>query len=136
MIDSALRTILLADATISGLVATRIYPNVAADDAGSNPYLVYYRGELSPLTNYKGQSGTCSVRFQIQAWSPTYSTVLTLGKAIRDALDAYSAGGVVGGVTILGVCIEDETGSYEPPVKKNDQGVHASAVDVVVWFLE
>jgi len=135
VIDSAIRTILLADATISGLVGTKIRARVA-HDADALPYLVYIRGRLLPLLNYQGQSGTCSARFEIQSWSDEYSTVLTLGKAVRDALDAYSAGGTVGADTILGVVIEDEDGAYEPPVKQNDQGVFGSVVSIKAWFLE
>ncbi len=133
MIEDAVRTILLADGTISGLIGTRMRPH-AADPRDSLPYITYLRISTMPVDNFQGHSGTTRARIQVQCWDDDYSTVRTMAKACRDALDAYN--GVVGSDTVIGVTVEDSVDDYVPPTKKPERGVYMTAVDFYVWFLE
>lgn len=133
MVEDAIRTILLADGTVSGLVGTRIRPH-AAHPSDDYPYIVYFRISTRHIESFDGSAGLAGARIQVQCWDETFSTVQTLSNAIRAVLQGYS--GTVGGDVIQGISILDELDDFEPPVKKTERGVHASAIDALVWFEE
>jgi len=91
MLGGAIRSILLADTTVSGLVGTRIYP-LEPPLACSFPALTY----SFPSNPFKLVMR--SARCQISCWASDYTERENLKQAVEDALKFYS--GLSEGVTI------------------------------------
>lgn len=75
---------LTGDATIGGLVSTRIYPNIGPDNP-TYPLLVYRFIDELPLSSAAaGANGHEQSRVQISAFSTDPEEVWTLRDALRD----------------------------------------------------
>jgi len=91
MIEAAVRTILLADPTVYGLVGTRIQP------APLPLQFTYPAISFLKVSNaYSRIAG--HPRIQIDCWSRDWTECQTLAKAVETALDGYS--GIVNTVNI------------------------------------
>jgi hypothetical protein len=87
-IRPALRAFLLADATIAGLVAARIYP-IKMPQGVTATSLVY--NEISGDTGLhnEGSDGLSSVRMQLTAWAQTADAAQALYLAVKERLHGY-----------------------------------------------
>lgn len=83
MIGAAVRTILLADSTVSGLVGTRIYPLELPLDC-SFPALTY------AIISDPFQIVMRSARVQINCWAADYTERETLKDSVEAALKFYT----------------------------------------------
>lgn len=91
MIEAAVRSILLADPTVYGLVGTRIQPAPLPLDT------IYPAISVLKASNaYSRIAGR--PRMQIDCWSKDWTECQTLANAVETALDGYA--GVVNGVNI------------------------------------
>ena len=97
-IAPAVYDLLKNDATISGIVSTRIYPDQIPQNV-PYPALVHYKTDVEqnavksggPTKNYK-------VRWQVDIYTAEYGQSATLAEAIKNLLDEYS--GTVQGINI------------------------------------
>lgn len=115
-----LRDHLLADATITGLVSTRLYPTRLPDDV-TLPAGVYQR----IATRHELASGNVPViraRIQIDWWSTRYLDVETLGDATHAALDMASATGLAAAFP------EDDDDTYDEAAH-----LYRRRLDFSVW---
>lgn len=85
-LESGLYSALAADATVSSLVGTRIYPEIMPQDV-TYPAISYQRISTVRLNMLSGVDDFTQVRIQIDCWDDNYSDVKTLALAVRDALD-------------------------------------------------
>lgn len=104
-IEGAIYYLLAADATVSGLVGTRIYPNLVPQ-AASLPAITYQ--QISGVREHTadGADGIVESRFQINCWASTYTGAKSLSDAVRKELDGYK--GTVGSRNILFCFLADE----------------------------
>jgi len=83
MIEAALRSALVSDATLKPLIGSRVYPGTAPDDA-KRPYLVYR--VVSQQSGSAENEMTC--RFDVEVYplntieSPGYGTAVTIAKTV------------------------------------------------------
>lgn len=129
--EEGLFAFLTADAGVSALVATRVYPNVAAQDA-SLPYIVYQRISTPRVGSHSGPSGLAHPRFQLTCADDSYSGAKALADSVRSALDGYI--GMMGGGSGVGVqatYVKDERDGYDSTSK-----VQVKRLDVVLWHKE
>lgn len=115
-IEEALRTLLLADPTVSGVVETRIYPMQLPLDC-TLPAISLHK--ISNPNNHL--IDVASPRFQLSCWAEDYLEVQELKNAVIDALNRYK--GVASGVHIKQIvyldasdALESVTGIYHVPV--------------------
>lgn len=112
MLEAGLYAYLAADAGVSGLVGTRIYPLLLPQEP-TLPALVYQRISTNPLGHsHDGPNHLTRVRMQLRCHGATLLAAKTLADAVRDALDGYS--GAMGTVTVQSVFREDEGDDDEP----------------------
>jgi len=97
MIGQAIYTLLTGASAVSALVGTRVYPDMATQDA-VYPFIVYSEEGADPSDTKDGVSTLDVVGLQIVVFSNSYATAQTLAEAARVALDR--AGGIIGGVDI------------------------------------
>lgn len=89
MIGKAIRALLVADATVTGLVGQRIYPLIAPQPP-TRPFVVYTVTGGDRWHSDEGGSGLASPRVQVNAYAETYAGAHEIAAAIRDALDGYA----------------------------------------------
>lgn len=88
-IESELRAFVLADGTVSGLIAGRFYP-VIAPQGTAKPYATYQRISGPRLRNLDGPAGRAMPRIQIDAWAIDYAGAVALAGAIRSRIDGHN----------------------------------------------
>lgn len=108
-IETELRSFVIADATVTGLIGDRMYP-VRAPQAPVKPYITYQRVSGQRLHDLDGALGWARPRFQLDCWATTYLGALTLAGAVRSRLNGFH-----GTLTTLRVAIllENSRDDYE-----------------------
>ncbi len=109
MIGKAIYSLLTADATVSGIVGTKVYPYLAVEDI-AYPYIVYTEEALEPTDTKDGVSELDTVTVQIELYSETLTELNTLADAVRTELDRYS--GSNSGLTIQSVHFQAQDSGY------------------------
>lgn len=104
-IEEAVYNILTNDATVAGLVSTRIYPVVAPQDVAL-PAIAYQRISDLPWYAHDGDVGLARCRLQITAMDDDYSGAKSLAAAIKAALGGYN--GTAATVRIYGALLDNE----------------------------
>jgi hypothetical protein len=132
MIDADLRTLLLADATVAGMVGTRIYPLFVPQDSAF-PAIRYQRLVTPRTRSLLGPSGLAAPTFQYDCYGEQPSGVTEaklLAEAVRHVLDGYR--GTAGASFIEGAMVVDERDlEFEEKA-----GLARASLDVKVWHRE
>lgn len=105
MLEEAIVTRLLADATVSAAVGTRVTP-VARAQASALPAITYTTISAVPSYSDDGEDGIREDRMQIDCWGASYSTAKQLARAVVDSLSAF--GGTVGSLRIRYITLDIE----------------------------
>jgi len=108
MIEAAVRTILLADPTVYGLVGTRIQPAPLPLKC-TYPAISY----LKVSNRYSRVSGR--PRIQVDCWSKDWTECQTLAIAVERALDGYS--GIINGINIEKIIPSNSQDFYDNETK-------------------
>ena len=127
MIEAAIRSILINDATVKA-ITTRCYP-VTIPQSPTYPLILYTKITGMRDHHLQGPSGHAHPRLQIESWSKSYSEAKTLAAAIRKALDGYS--GTASGTVIRSCLIESERDIYESEIE-----VYRIVQDWFTWHEE
>jgi len=106
----ALYYILTGDADLSALVGSRVFPEIAAQDAAT-PYVVYQLSSVEPQDTKSGPSTLDEVRFEVFCVSNEYTEAQDVTEAVRTALDR--ARGTFQGVPVQSVQYLDEDAEFE-----------------------
>ncbi len=88
MLQLGLFKLLKDDATVSGLVGTRIYPSVKPQ-SGTFPCIIYTRTNGNWDYHFKGSSGLIFSRLQIDVDATAYPLTKQIQSAIIDVLKDY-----------------------------------------------
>jgi hypothetical protein len=122
----ALRTLLLADPTVSSIVGgTRVFPlRVPQGEKGDS--LVYNRVSEDTEYSLAGASHLSVTRVQVDAWSTRVDGARLLANAVQDRLSGYR--GMVAGVPVQGAFLvggrEDWDGEAQMFRVSRDYNVH------------
>lgn len=132
VIHEAVRALLIADSTISGIVSTGIYPLIAPQGS-SLPCIVYQRISGPRISAHDGPSGLARPRYQYTCIAATYAAAKALANAVREVLDGYS--GTTNGVQIETILIENEMDVYNFETDERASS-YSVIIDCVIWHLE
>ncbi len=115
MIESLIRSLLLASVSVSALVGTRIYPLVLPKDCPL------------PATDYRLVGGSASPTFdttgpqrrrlEVNCWSDVYGDAVTLRKAVVDSLNGFRQGSITIQFLQLQDFFDDELLQYRATVE-------------------
>jgi hypothetical protein len=116
VIETAIRTILLADATVSGLVATRVYTGTMPQRATFPLITLKKVDKLSDLT-LEDAVGPNTLRVQVDCWAQTVDGARALAEAVNGSDDQSTQGplhgysGTSGGqrINLLRLLVERST---------------------------
>lgn len=101
----AIYGILSANAGVTALVSTRIYPDMATQDTAF-PFVVYQIEGTTPSDTKDGASKMDMVDFAVMAYAKSYTNAQDIASACRTALDRYS--GSMQGVTVDSITFKDQ----------------------------
>lgn len=76
---------LVNDATVSGVVGTRVYPLVAPPNAAT-PFISYHNIRTEAYNKLSGAPDADNKEFEIGCVAEDFATALELSRAVRDAL--------------------------------------------------
>lgn len=125
MIESGLRSYLINHPSVGSLVGTRVYP-LTLPQGVVLPAITYQQISGPREQAYDGPSALAHPRFQLDCWAETYGEAVGLARAVRQALDGYQ--GLMGGVAVRDVVIDNELDGYEP-----ETALWRRTIDVIVW---
>lgn len=109
-IEDGLYKYLCADAGVSAIVSSRVYPLVMPQKT-TLPATTYQTTALKPDRNLAGNTGRMTATIRINAWAETYTEAKNLAEALRTALNDYS--GAMGSDTIQRSGVESETDGWD-----------------------
>lgn len=128
-----LRTHLLADVTVAGLIGTRMYPRVLPQGAAlpAATYRVVSRTHAPSLGGVT-TSGLC--RIQIDVFASLEATATSVAEAMLSRLRSLSAGQqtIGAGTRVTDVEIEGPRGDAEPPVDGSDEWRYVQSLDALL----
>jgi len=114
---------LSATSAVTALVSTRIYPDMAPQNA-TFPYIVFQKLNTSPTDTKEGVSPLDKLLVQVDCYSNNYDNAHALAAAVRTALDRY-AGTINGHVVDKIIFSNDSSGS--------PQDVPTSTGSMIYW---
>lgn len=118
MIEDALRSRLLADSSISAIIADRMYV-LQAPQGINTPYVVYLIASETPIYTVGCVADELIIQYSV--FSTTYNQAQSIAKAIRANLE--NAHGIIGGVDVSSIRYEG-TGANKR--EEDSQLVHIS----------
>lgn len=127
-IEAEMVKFLKADATVKGLVAERVYPVLAPDDADA-PYIVYRRMGTPRAETMQG-AGTPDPRFRFKCWASNYEQAIVLADAVRARMDGQR--GEWGGIHVQRVKLEDESDVFDAFEWDADDGAFGRQLDFTI----
>lgn len=90
--QSDLYDALIADGTVSGLVGTRVFPDVAPGNA-TVPYIVYQHISETGETPFSGGRGVTFPLVQISCWDDGKAGAVALASAVSGAVEGVNLPG-------------------------------------------
>jgi hypothetical protein len=132
-IEEAIYYLLSNDATVSGLVGTRIYPMVVPRNAAM-PAIAYQQISGVREHTMTGPIGMVKARFQINCWAETYATADAIAEAVRKELDGYS--GVASDTWIYDITLLQGADKIEVLPGVDVLTTTGKRLDFLVWYKE
>jgi len=117
-LDTGIRSLLSADATVAGLVGTRIYPT-EIPEGNSWPAILYRRPETSRDATFD-TAGTPKATLQVSCFASTAADSIALANAVMNVLADYR--GAAADVNILDCLFLDEQDGWD--YEKSEIGIY------------
>ena len=124
-LGKAIYNILSNDATITDIVSTRIFPNVAPQTT-QFPFIIYDITGVDPNDTKDGASTLDTNDVMISCYSETYSEASDLAQKIRVAMDRINEG-TYGGETIQSSQFQSYNDIFDDT--SGDSGIFRKALD-------
>jgi hypothetical protein len=107
--EQVVRNALVADAAVSAVVGSRIYP-VLAPSSAALPLITWRRSSVLRTMGLGGPTGVTTVTLSLEIYAETYQAVRELADLCRVALDGYGA--TVDNVTVSNVSLDNESDGF------------------------
>lgn len=105
MTGKAIYALLSANATLVTAVSTRIFPDMATQEA-DYPFLIYTVTGTDPSDSKDGVSGLDAVQVSVTTFATTYTQAVDVSELVRTALDRKT--GTYQGVTVQSIRFVDQ----------------------------
>jgi hypothetical protein len=128
-----LRTYVLADATVSGLIGTRMYP-IRLPQNVTLPAITYQRISHEHMHHLKSGTGTARARMQLDCWSYSLTECKQMSEALRGLLHGFT--GTMQSVKVFSSLCENEIHLHEPPQDGSDNYLYHIAQDFIILHTE
>ena len=129
-LEKAVRSILIADGTVTGLVSSRVYPQ-RRPQGTAVPAIVYQNVFQATNEALATQGGIKRTRLSVEVFDKTYGATKTLRNAVESALINYT--GTTEGETIDSLRLESAVDIDETNEPAGDFGYFRTILDFVIW---
>jgi gamma-glutamyltranspeptidase len=129
-LEKAVRSILIADATVTALVSSRVFPQ-RRPQGTAVPAIVYQNIFEETNEALATQGGIRRTRLSVEVFDKTYGDTKTLRNAVEDALINYT--GTTEGETINSLRLESAVDIDETNEPGGDFGYFRTILDFVIW---
>lgn len=125
-----LQTCLLSQPALAGLVGNRIHPRMSPQGT-ELPRITYRVVTNQPVHSQTGRSGLERYRVQIDCWAKTFSEMVKVAKAIKNAIDGTK--GTWGATEFSGIFVENEIDIPERSEHGEGAETFHRAIEFLVW---
>ena len=135
MIEQAIFTRLSGWAPLASLVATRIYPMRAPQNAAP-PFITYQRISAPRLRSITGGSGQANPRIQVDVYAKSYAGAKALATQVRECLDNFRGTiftGAGASVTVRSCSLDSDRDLLDPDV---EPPLFRVSHDFLIWHDE
>lgn len=132
-IGSGIRTLLVAQPSITALISDRVWPDVLPQDAVF-PAATYQIIAIEHLGKLTGPTGLVTTTLQIDAWAKTRLAANEVANEIRSELNRFR--GIAGAETVRDIFADTGRTDYEPPEDGSDNGLYRLSRDYRIWHCE
>lgn len=133
-LEQAIQSVLIADAAVSALVSTRVYPEMGPQ-SGTLPSVTYNQATRIQMRNLAGGLVDLnSYSMRLEAHGRTYASAKAVSDAVRDVL--LPLFGQIGttGVYIRGVFEIGGEDDHTPPIHADERGIFHAGLDVEIGY--
>ena len=120
MIEAGLATYLKAQAGVSGIVGTRVFPHRKPRGKVS-PFIVFQRDDTERVFSLSGHSGLTEATIQLGCWADTYLAAKQLADAVRLVVDGYQGAMGTFDVRRAHIVAENDTADLRPSNKEMEE---------------
>lgn len=131
--ESVLRSAMTADATVSGLIGSRVYP-VLAPATAALPFVTWRRAGVQREQTLGSPMGTPRVSVEYSIYGTTYENARQIADAMRQVLDGY--GGTSGTTTVRQTSLENEVDDFVQLAGADLPPVYQITQTYDVWWQE
>lgn len=131
--EAVLRSALAANATVAGLIGTRIYP-VLAPASASLPLVTWRRSSIQREQTLSAPMGMPRVTVEYSIYGTTYENAREIADAMRVVLDGY--GGVSGTTQVNQTSLENESDDFVTLAGADLPPVYQITQTYDVWWQE
>lgn len=129
-LETDLRTYILADATVAGLIAARLYPDKLPQNA-TLPAVVYQEVSSVPIDHVHGAEGRLMrSRYQFTVWASTRAVAKSIDEAIRVRIDGTGRS-TMGSTAMHAILRQERVSGWD--YDADDDHV---ATDYYIWYRE
>ena len=130
--ESDLRSYVVADGTIMGLISTRMYPQVLPQGV-VYPAVRFYRASTDENRVFEGPGGKERARVTIESWAETYAEARSLAAAIRARIDGLAAIIGSGNTRVTSCYLDNEIDASDPEAGViGTQGAYGVTQDYII----
>ena len=129
-LETDLRTTLLADGTLAGLVGSRIYPSLAPQGA-PDPYITFERVGANRPVSFAGAVALIEPRVTYTVHAATRDVCRQIVDRVVAVLHVFR--GLAGSTQIRSAVVDSESESIAIPTGGSEDAVYQARVDVNVW---
>lgn len=112
-VEAGLYDYLINDATVSGVVSTRVYPVIIPQNP-TYPCISYSTSGAIRHSTLVGQDNFVGAQIDIDCWAETYSSAKDLQNKVRASVQNYQ--GLMGTINVDSVFVYDPVDIYEDDV--------------------
>lgn len=128
-----LRAFLVADATLAGLVGSRVYHDQAPQGT-ARPFLTLRRSYVDHVDHLGAATDLTRQDYEVMVWADSPTAREAVSEAVRSRLDR--AEGTIGSTVVDRMHVEGEIDFVEPPEGGEEFGAFRTLIDVQTWHRE
>lgn len=133
-IERALYSYLTTHETVSPLLSTRMYPEMAPTERSREfPYATYSQNNELPVHHMRGFGGLTNAHLTLDVWSETQPQREALAKVIQSAIDTW-APEARENVDVRRAIVSDQSDDYVPPTDGSERGVYQRSMNLDIWY--
>lgn len=131
MLEIQVKNLLQANAAVSGLVGSRIYPLVAPQES-AYPRIVYQRVSTKAIQTLGGITNLNESLLQLTSWGDTYNSARSLADIVKTSIHGYLSTGS----GIKSIRINNDMSNLNDPLVGggSQKPAYQIAQDYFIWF--